>query len=83
MFANKAFLYDPEERKIGMMTDAYCYQLNLLTGAEQFVSSKNNAPLPVNDSLQKDRTLLNRLTRAYYETAKYMLLNNKKAGAHL
>ena len=82
-FANRAFLFDPEERKIGMMTDAYCYQLNLMTGAEQFVSSSNNVPLPANDSIQNDRDILHQLTRAYYETAKYMLLNNKKAGAHL
>lgn len=82
-FTNRAFLFDPEERKIGMMTDEYCYQKNLITGKENFVSSKSNNPLPLNDSVQNDKNLLIRLTSAYYETAKYMLLNNKKPTPHL
>jgi phosphoglycerol transferase MdoB-like AlkP superfamily enzyme len=81
-FPDKAFLFDPEERKIGMMTDEYCYMKNLLTGKENFVSSKNNNPLPVNKSTQDDKKLLQDLTNAYYETAKYMLLNNKKVIPH-
>ena len=81
-FRDKAFLFDPEERKIGMMTDEYCYMKNLLTGKENFVSSKNNDSLPVNKSTQDDKKLLQDITNAYYETAKYMLLNNKKVSTH-
>lgn len=71
-----AFLFDPEERKIGMMTNEYYYSRSLLTGNENFVSSKNNEPLPL--TAGGDKKLLQDLTIAYYETAKYMILNNKK-----
>ena len=81
-FNDRAFLIDPEERKIGMMTNEYCYMKNLLTGKENFVSSKSNDALPVNTSTQNDKKLLQDITNAYFETAKYMLLNNKKAVPH-
>ena len=75
-FLNKAFLFDPEEKKIGMMTDEYCYMKNISTGKEDFVSSKNNAPLPA--SMGKDNTQIRAITNAYFETSKYLLINNKK-----
>jgi hypothetical protein len=81
-FPSRAFLFDPEERKIGMMTDNYCYMKNLLTGKDNFMSAKNNDPLPNDQSIQDNKKLLQELTNAYYETAKYMLLNNKKAATH-
>ena len=81
-FNDRAFLFDPDEKKIGMMTNEYCYMKNLLTGKENFVSSKSNDALPMNTSIQEDKKLLQDLTNAYYETAKYMLLNNKKAASH-
>lgn len=81
-FNDRAFLFDPDEKKIGMMTNEYCYMKNLLTGKENFVSSKSNDGLPMNTSTQDDKKLLENLTNAYYETAKYMLLNNKKAASH-
>lgn len=77
-FFNKAFLFDPEERKIGLMTDDYCYIRSTITAKDIFVSSKSNEALPVNPSKQQDKKLIEDLTNAYYETAKYMLLNNKK-----
>jgi phosphoglycerol transferase MdoB-like AlkP superfamily enzyme len=82
-FNNKAFLFDPEERKIGMMTDEYCYLKSLLTGAESFVSAKNNEALPENSSTANDKMLLRDLTDAFYETAKFMIMNNKKPSGHL
>ncbi len=81
-FPAKAFLFDPEERKIGMMTDEYCYMKNLLTGKEEFAFSKNNDAIPLNRSTQDDKKLLQDITNAYFETAKYMLLNNKKSATH-
>lgn len=77
-FLNRAFLFDPEEKKTGMMTDEYCYIKYLLTGKEDFSSAKNNDVLSLNASTSDDKKLLQQLTNAYYETAKYMLLNNKK-----
>jgi phosphoglycerol transferase MdoB-like AlkP superfamily enzyme len=81
-FADKAFLFDAEERKIGMITNEYYYSRNLLTGKEIFVSSKDNEPLTVNKSTQDDKKMLQDITNAYYETSKYMLLNNKKNTLH-
>lgn len=77
-FGHNAFLFDPEERKIGMITDEYYYSRNLLTGNTEFVSSKNNFPLLQSRSLLDDKKLIENLTNAYFETAKYMILNNKK-----
>ena len=78
-FKNAAFLFDPESKQIGMVTDEYCYVNNLLSGREDFRSSKNNDPLPQTPEIAADKKALQQLTQAYYETAKYMLLNNKKA----
>ncbi len=78
-FKNVAFLFDPELKQIGMVCDQYVYVHNLLSGTEDFRSSKDNLPLPQTTEVASDKKALQDLTQAYYETAKYMLLNNKKA----
>ena len=78
-FKNNAFLFDPEVKQIGMVTDDFCYVHNLLSGREDFRSSKDNSPLPETPEIAADKKALQQLTQAYYETARYMLLNNKKA----
>jgi len=75
-YPNKAFLFDPTIKQIGMVTDDFVYIHNLLTGQEDFRSAKNNLTLPPASST--DKKALKQLSDAYYETAKYMLLNNKK-----
>ena len=62
------------------MTNEYYYSRNLVTNNENFISSTNNEPLPA--ATQADKKLLQDLTNAYYETAKYMILNNKKGNAY-
>ncbi len=79
LFEDRAFIWDPDVKQIGMMTNDYCYVKNLLTGKDAFVSAKNNEPLPA-DATANDKKLLQELTEAWFETAKYMLLNNKKSG---
>jgi hypothetical protein len=37
-----------------------------------------NEPVPVNSETDSVKNYLQQLTDAYYETAKYLLLNNKK-----
>lgn len=76
---SRAFLFDPDEKKIGIITDEYLYQSNFVTGKEIFVSSKNNYPLPSSPVIMQQKKQLQDLTKAYFETAKYMILNNKKA----
>jgi phosphoglycerol transferase MdoB-like AlkP superfamily enzyme len=74
-FNNRAFLFDPENKQIGIITDDYCYVKNLITGAEGLASARNNEVIP-GDTIYKKA--LEKLTLANYETAKYLLLNNKK-----
>ena len=42
------------------------------------VSMTGNEPVPVNAETDSMKNYLQRLTDAYYETAKYLMLNNKK-----
>ena len=77
-FKNSAFIFDPGIKQIGIVTDDYCYIHNLLSGKEDFRSSKNDLPLPETPQIASDKKSLQDLSQAYYETAKYMLLNNKK-----
>ena len=80
-FKNRAFLFHPDGNKIGMMTDEYCYMKELLTGKEDFVSARNNNKLPADSQTSMDKRLIRELTTGYYETGKYLLLNNKKSQA--
>lgn len=80
-FKNLAFLFDPEIKQIGMVTDEYSYVHDLLSGKIDFRSSKDNIPLPQTPEIMADKKALQDLSQAYYETARYLLLNNKKENA--
>jgi phosphoglycerol transferase MdoB-like AlkP superfamily enzyme len=74
----KAFIFDPDEKTIGMITDEYYFRKNRQTGKEFFVPMYDDRPFnpgPATDSIKNH---LKQLTDAYYETARYMLKNNKK-----
>jgi phosphoglycerol transferase MdoB-like AlkP superfamily enzyme len=77
-FKNAAFLFDPNLKQIGMVTDEYCYVHNLLSSTEDFRSARNNEPLPETAVIAEDRKALKELAQAYYETARYMMLHNSK-----
>ncbi|MDQ6761373.1 MAG: LTA synthase family protein [Bacteroidota bacterium] len=77
-FKNTAFVYDYNIKQIGVVTDEYVYVHNLLSGTEDFRSSINNVALMQNPATDETEKTLRTLTQAYYETARYMLLNNKK-----
>ncbi len=77
-FKNVAFIYDYNIKQIGIVTDEYVYVHGLLSGKEDFRSSKNNNPLPQSSNVAEDKKALQELSQAYYETARYILLNNKK-----
>ena len=77
-FKNLAFLFDPLIKQIGIITDQYVFVNDLSTGKKDFRSSADNNPLPANAQTTEDRNELERLAEAYYQTSKYMLLNNKK-----
>lgn len=80
-FKNAAFLFDPNLKQIGMVTDEYCYVHNLLSGTEDFRYSNSNEPLPKTPLVEQDMQAIKDLTQAYYETARYMMLNNLKRNA--
>lgn len=73
-----AFTIDHELSTIGMVTDQYYYLKNTKTGKVDFVSVTGNEPVPANRQTDSIRHQLGILTDAYYETAKYLLFNNKK-----
>lgn len=73
-----AFVIDHDVKTIGLAGNKYYYLKNLKTGKEELVSMTGNEPVPVNAETDSIKRSLQRLTDAYYETAKYLLLNNKK-----
>ena len=77
-FKNNAFIFDPGIKSIGMVTDEYSYSHNLLSGKEEYYSSKDNLPLAKTPEVDEDKKELKLITEAYYETARYLLYNNKK-----
>jgi hypothetical protein len=52
-----------------------------LSGQIDFRSSKDNVLLPETPEIMADKKALHDLSQAYYETARYLLLNNKKENA--
>ncbi|MEO8822840.1 MAG: sulfatase-like hydrolase/transferase, partial [Ginsengibacter sp.] len=76
-FKNLAFLFDPMIKQIGIISDDYVFVNDLSTGKKDFRSSKNNDPLPATAGTAEDRKEIEKLAEAYYQTSKYMLLNNK------
>lgn len=80
-FKNIAFLFDPNLKQTGIVTDKYVFTHNVNGGKEDFRSSKDNAVIDGPEALH-DKKLLQQLTEAYYQTAKYLLYNNKKEKLH-
>jgi phosphoglycerol transferase MdoB-like AlkP superfamily enzyme len=81
-FKNSAFVFDPNVKQIGIVTDEYSYVHNLLSGKEDFRSSKDDMPLGKTKNVEDDKKTLQTLSQAYYETARYLLINNKKANVN-
>ena len=73
-----AFVIDHDVKTIGLISNKYYYLKNLKTGKIDFVSMTGNEAIPVNTDTDSIKNYLQRLTEAYFETAKYLLLNNKK-----
>jgi len=76
-----AFVIDHDVKTIGMVSSRYYYLKNYKTGKEELVSMTGNEPVPANAATDSIKNHLQRFTEAYYETAKYLLLKNKKQPA--
>ncbi len=73
-----AFVIDHDVKTVGLAGNKYYYLKNFKTGKEELVSMTGNEPIPLNAETDSIKRSLQLLTDAYYETAKYLLLNNKK-----
>ncbi|MDB5191112.1 MAG: sulfatase family protein, partial [Segetibacter sp.] len=71
----KAFIIDIDARRIGVIQNNLFYSSSINGSSEQVASIVNNNPVPLTDSL---KGIYKKATQAYYHTAAYMLLNNKK-----
>ena len=73
-----AFIADPNTFNVGLVTNEYYWGRNIHTKEKFFVSVLNNQPVPGTPATDSAAAKLERLTDAWYETSKYLLLNNKK-----
>lgn len=72
-FRNSAFLFDPTIRQIGIITDSLVYTKNQIGNREDLYSLIQG--ITPNPSKKGE---LRTLTDAWYQTAKYLLQNNRK-----
>jgi phosphoglycerol transferase MdoB-like AlkP superfamily enzyme len=72
-----SFLYDPDQGYLDLLKGSYLYRENLVTHRESMYSVTGNDAVDMAAIPDTLRTM-SVLTRAFYETARYMLLNNKK-----
>ncbi len=75
---NLAFIIDHDVKTIGLVSNDYYFLKNFKTGGEEFVSVTDDNAVIQNSHTDSVKNNLRNLTNAYYETAKYLLLNNKK-----
>lgn len=73
-----SFIYNPDEEYIGVIRGNYFYRRQIKGNKEELVSVVNNEPVPETVENGETKREMQALTDAIYETAKYMLLNNKK-----
>ncbi|NII25683.1 sulfatase-like hydrolase/transferase [Pseudoflavitalea sp. X16] len=73
-----AFIFEPDNNITGVIKGNYFYRRLLKTGKEELLSVVDNS-IPGKDPATKAVTdEMRTLTEALHETAKYLLLNNKK-----
>ncbi|HVG40544.1 MAG TPA: sulfatase-like hydrolase/transferase, partial [Chitinophagaceae bacterium] len=72
-----AFIIHHDEGQIGLVSDSFYFTKNLNFKKEElhFLQPQTSLSTAQQDSL---KAKMSELTTAYYETAKWMLLNNKK-----
>jgi phosphoglycerol transferase MdoB-like AlkP superfamily enzyme len=73
-----AFIYDPDQAYIGVVSSGYFYRRGLITGKEEMASVLGNDPVSAEAAQGPVRQELSELAEGMYETSRYMLLKNKK-----
>jgi phosphoglycerol transferase MdoB-like AlkP superfamily enzyme len=74
---NAAFTISHAAGWIGLVTDSFYYRKHLRIDTDELHPIINDATPLTPTQLQQKKAILSRLTTAYYESAKWMLLNNK------
>lgn len=75
---NFAFIINHDEGRIGIVTDEFYFTQNINFKNEQIYSLKNQGNEFTTSQKDSIKTSMSAITTAYYETAKWMLLNNKR-----
>ncbi|HET9826708.1 MAG TPA: LTA synthase family protein [Chitinophagaceae bacterium] len=78
---NCAFIIDHDVRQIGIVNNEYYLFRSLVSGKEEVVSVVNNKLISKSPRETNKIYSLRRLMDGYFETARYMLFNNKKKKA--
>ena len=73
-----SFIYDPDQGYIGVVQGDYFYRRQLKTGKEELVSVVNNEVPAAAVTGGPVKRQMRQLSEGLYETARYMLLKNKK-----
>jgi phosphoglycerol transferase MdoB-like AlkP superfamily enzyme len=73
----QAFIIDHDEKQIGMINNDFYYTLQLGSNRETFTALKPDTDTR-SPQAEKIKATLKELTMGYYETARYLLFNNKK-----
>ena len=73
-----SFIYDPDQGYIGVVQGDYFYRKQLRTGKEEIVPVVGNDPVPAAVSKGPVKQGMEQLAEGIYETAKFMILKNKK-----
>jgi phosphoglycerol transferase MdoB-like AlkP superfamily enzyme len=76
--SNVSFIMDHDAKEIGVVNNGYYYLRQLTGGKEQLVSIRGNDPLPADKATDSLENRMRHYTDAFYETARYLLLNNHK-----
>lgn len=78
---NAAFIIHHDEGNIGLVTDNYYFIKNIRINKEELVPVTSNELKLSRTQVDSIKRSLSDLTSAIYETAKWMLVNNKKNGS--
>ncbi|MDF2190113.1 alkaline phosphatase family protein [Paraflavitalea sp. CAU 1676] len=73
-----AFIFDPDLNMSGVVKGDYFYRRQIKTGKEELFSVVNNNKPAKDAATDSSMHEMRNLTEALHETAKYLLLNNKK-----
>ncbi len=76
--SNVSLIMDHDAKEIGVVMNGYYYVRQITGGKERLVSIVNNDPLPTGKATDSLEDRMRIYTDALYETARYLLVNNRK-----